>query len=341
MGDATGTRITFSANRGDVNVGRLIRRCLVSGLFLLGADKVAYGQLVVTTNNSQSVYQGSTLMITASPVMPQLNLVVSGGETYCDDLSYTISINWTAPTGQQSMDSLNGDFACNQTSNVNWASKFAGGTATLQWTASTTCSSQSGTLSFQILGTNPSPLSVDTLIASPPWFWRNILAWESSAWSASPTGIYHQFNSSGVPINCNCPNGIGLTQLDPPSSILDFWAWPDNEVDGYNLLVSKQSGASSNWNSELSQMMNNNGGHPVWPSYSAGACNFSATAPSGAPAGGTHSFADADWIHAYNSNYFIFWNPPTQPGGTGFWDMDLVSNGKPAYVPNVCNSPAI
>jgi hypothetical protein len=348
MGHATERRIIFSAtasrNGTGAHVGQFIRRCLAFGVFLLAADKIAYGQLVVTTNNGASVSQGSSLRITASPVMPQLNLWVSGGAIYCDSMSYTLSINWTAPTGQQTMTSLNGDFACNQTANVNWGSQFAGGTATLQWNSYATCADNSGGFSFQILGTNPPPSAVRSLISSPPWFWWNMVAYESGAWTASPTGMYHQFASTGVPINCNCPNGIGLGQLEPPypSGNLDFWAWPDNEVDSYNLLVRKQSLAYSNWNNELSDMIANNGGHPIWPTYLKGACNFSATAPSGAPASGTHSFGDADWMHSYNSNYFIFWNPPTQPNGTGAWDMDLVNTkGNPAYVPSVCSSPAI
>jgi hypothetical protein len=319
------------------------RASILTLLALVGA-KNADAQLSATTNNNVTVSQGSILYINGTPIMPQLNFAVSGGETTCDTLSWTISIDWTAPSGQQTSTTFNGQFACNQTATVDWSSVgFAGGTAALSWTDD--CG-DAGNLSFSILGTNPPPSAVDSLTStsSPPWFWLNILAWESQAWHASPTGIYHQFTSSGVPLNCNCPNGIGLTQLDPvsggtfPNGNNDFWSWSVNEVDGYNLLVSKQSAASTNWNAELADMLNNNGGQPSWAHWSQGVCTFDASPPSGVPAAGAHSFADANWLKNYNGNYFIFWDPPAN-GNPGFWDIN--SAGLTTYVPNVCSSPAI
>ncbi len=335
---ASGSRPSRHSARGLVFQGK----GLATFIFMLTLCGTVQAQLVVKTNNNGSVSQNSTLYIDATPAMPQLNLSVSGGALTCDSLWYTLDIDWTAASGQQTFVQVSGSFPCNQTNGIAWGSLYAGGTATLTWTDD--CG-DAGNLTFTILGTNPSPAIVDSFLPSTPWFWRNLLAWESAAWTASPTGIYHQFNSSGVPLNCNCPNGIGLTQLDPqaggtfPSGANDFWAWNYNLVDGFNLLAGKRSAAYQSWSNELNDMLNTNGGQPVWPHWSSGVCTFDASPPSGAPAAGTYSFADGDWIKFYNGGFMIFWNPPLHPGTAGTWDIN--SDGDPTYVPKVCASPAI
>ena len=305
-------------------------------------------QLVVKTNNSASVSGTSTLYIDVSPTMPQLNLSVSGGALTCDSLSYTLDIDWTATTGphpaQETFAELTGSFPCNQTSSIDWASLYAGGTATLTW--SDDCG-DAGTLSFKIRGTNPSPAMVDSFIPSTPWFWRNMLAWESGAWSTSPTGIYHQFEADGTPLNiCQCPNGIGLTQLDGkfPSGVNDFWAWNYNLVDGFNLLASYSSAATSAWNNEYSQMVQSTAGTPVYPPTTTIPPNCVFMYP---VANSGHSYVDANLIRMYNNGpgfsqgvyngAYIFWDPPI---GTvaGFWDPEDNSQN---YVHHVCQTNSL
>lgn len=337
-------------------------RVSILGLLAFGFQASIAAQLTVTSNNNVNVTQNSVLLIDKTPLMPQLNLVVPAGVTYCDTLSWSLTIDWFAPSGQQSLASLNGQFPCGHTAAVDWHSVgYAGGTATLQWIASDSCGTDgAGSITFTIKGTNPDPPSVRSFIPSVPWFWFNLLAWESRAWSSSPTGIYHQYDSNGFPINCNCPNGIGLTQLDPgsggtfPSGTSDFWAWNYNEVDGFNLLVSKRTGAYNYWTSEWNDMLTNTGGNAVpanWSSdctthangavcggFTAGttlSCSFSSASANGSPSG----FGDGNWIHNYNSNFFVDWVDGT-PNSPGHWEYD-VQGSTSGYVFNVCKSPAI
>ncbi|HKS72076.1 MAG TPA: hypothetical protein VJQ82_02695 [Terriglobales bacterium] len=46
-----------------------------------------------------------------------------------------------------------------------------------------------------------------------PWFRRNLVARESAAWSASPTGTYHQFAADGTPLKV-LPGATGSNPHD-------------------------------------------------------------------------------------------------------------------------------
>lgn len=347
------------SSRRDKRPGRRLSYMRLAAIMLgLIACGTARAQFVVQTNGGSTVSQGTTLSIDSSPAMPLLTFSVSGGALTCDSLNWSMDISWTFVTGNQgSLLERSGTFYCNQTQTVDWNSEYGGGSATVSW--SDDCG-HAGNISFTILGTNPSPAAVDSFIPSTPWFWRNLLAWESRAWSTSPTGIYHQFASGGTPLDCDCPNGIGLTQLDPanggtyPSGINDFWAWNYNEVDGFNLLANIRTAAYNNWTSEWNDMSANTGGNLVpanWPSdctthangavcggFTAGTtlfCSFSSANANGSPNG----FGDGSWIHRYNGSFFVDWVDGT-PNSPGYWEYDAQgpTNG---YVFNVCKSPAI
>ncbi len=303
-------------------LNRLIYNCALL-LSVLALSGFLHGQtpvLQVTTDGGATVRSGETLYIDTSPFMPDVNLEVANT---CGTLFWDLVISWTGVGGQATYVSTNGQIPCGQWDSLDWVTiGYYGGTATIQWyvTAPNGTTPGSGTFTFTIAGTNPPPSSVDAL-ASVPWFFENIIQWESK---------YRQFDSSGNPLNCNCPNGIGLTQLDPPFTNNDFWDWVNNVEDGLLMVLTpKQALAYASWSNELAQMIATTGSSPVYPrttSYSY--CSFAY------PQSNNDSYADGDWIHAYNGGYYIFWDPPAN-GVAGFWDID--TNG---YVASVCNSKA-
>lgn len=328
---------------------RFILKVVVSAAVALAVGTTAYGQeLEVTSAGGVEVSNGSEVAIDQNPLMPPLTLAVPGGATACDGLSWAMQITWsgTAPTDIPTNAALSGEFPCNQTYQVDWTSVgYAGGTTTITWSALDDCGNTlgSGTLSFTIFGTNPPTSAVDSLIPSAPWFWENMIAWESRAYSLGTPITYHQFLSAGTPLDCECPTGVGLTQLDPPNSVLDYWDWPQNEVDGYNVLASDQTPATNAWNNEFNQMVQTTAGSPVYPPTTS----FPPNCTFMYPVNGGHSYVDANWIKMYNtgpglsggvySGAFIFWDPPT--GTTvGFWDPEDTSRN---YVQNVCQSNAL
>ncbi|MGH9775895.1 MAG: hypothetical protein ACRD50_13210 [Candidatus Acidiferrales bacterium] len=264
-----------------VLVYRLGCRCAALLLFVLGGCVTVHGQTLQVTNNGATVNPGDTLKIDDIPMMPQLSLEPAG----CDSASYDMDINWTAATGEQTNVQVSGWWTCNEPTDFDWSPVgYAGGTVTIQWTGYDSCGNTTGSanFNFNIVGTNPLPSAVDAM-ANSPWFFENTIAEESRAWTSAPTGVYHQFDASGFPLNCSCPSGIGLTQLDPPANFDDFWNWSTNLSDGLGVLNGKQAGAATSWSNELQQMIGNNGGIPVWAPWQSGVCTFDASRPSGLP----------------------------------------------------------
>jgi hypothetical protein len=285
-------------------------------VLILGVSSISHEQsgsplLVVISNNR--VFDGDTISIDATPSMPPLTLSVAGTCADSCSVHYTFQVDFTAPGGQQTFSSTTGDFSCDSSGSIDWTTiGFRGGTATISWLVNNG-NDGGGTFTFTIKGTNPSAAQVDSL-ASSPWFFENIISQESS---------YLQFISNGTPYIGNNPNGIGLTQLDPPPSSDDFWNWRTNMTDGAALLGTKQPIAYNSWSNEFQQMVNTTSGNPVFPPATAYTfCLFQY------PQNGADSYADGDWIHYYNSNFFIFWNPTFRT-----WDID--TNG---YVKAVCNA---
>ncbi len=299
---------------------RLTGSCAALALLVLATTATASGQSLVVTSGGSTVSQGNTLSITTVPSMPSIVLSVNGG-TSCDSVSYAVSVSYTDQAGQQTSatyvaDNIQGD----QSVTVSWAGILEGGTVTVSWQFDGV--NQSSTLGFFINGINPSPSAIDAYASSGPWFIRNMISQESS---------YRQYDGFGYPL-WGAPDGIGLMQLEPPSRISldqDYWSWPANVADGLTLLNGKQPGAYNHWQAQLSNWVND-GSSPAVPSTYGTYCAFQY------PQNGGDYYGDADWIHAYNGNYFTLWVRPVPGVSPGYWSMDGYNNS--GYVQKVCNA---
>jgi hypothetical protein len=306
-------------------------------LLALAITVTVSGQTLVVTSSGSTISQGATLTSTTIPSMPNLVLSVNGGSS-CDRVSYIVDVSYTDQAGsttwaQYSAQNSVGD----QPVTVSWSGILTGGSATVSWQFNGV--NQSSTLGFFITGTNPPNSIVDTYALSGPWFVRNLIAWESRAWNLAPLGQYKQFDSLGYPL-FGAPDGIGLMQLEPPNRISldqDYWSWPANVADGLATLNGKQASAYSFWNTHLGRWQADAAGpsHPVPESLFA-FCDFKY------PATGGDSYADSEWMKAYNGavTYFIYWikstvgsNPPN-----GHWVIDDSPNN---YVHQVCKSASL
>jgi hypothetical protein len=265
--------------------------------------------------------------------MPNLVLSVNGG-TSCDAFSYQISITYTDQAGAITGTNITfnaQDVVGDQSSTVDWFSNFEGGNATISWQFDGV---SEPSFSFEINGINPSNSAVDSYLSNGDgaWFKQNLVAWESRAYSLAPSGQYKQFDPSNTtyPVLWGGPDGVGLMQVESPNrsnSDRDFWSWPANIADGLAVLDGKKSAAYQSWNDELGQMQSLTGANPVYPpSIGYAYCYFSY------PQNGNDTYADGDWIHYYNGNYFIFFHP-ADSSGPNRWDIDTMG-----YVMSVCNA---
>lgn len=299
---------------------QLQRHCTVLVLLALATAATASGQTLVVTSGGSTVSQGTTLFITTVPSMPNLALSVNGGSS-CDTVSYIVDVSYTDQVGRTTWAQYNAqNEPGDQAVTVSWSGVLEGGGATVSWQFDG--ANESSTLDFFINGINPSPSAVDAYVSSGPWFIRNLVSQESS---------YRQYDGLGYPLFGPdldpTRGGIGLFQLDPPFNSMDYWSWSANVSDGLSLLASKQSAAYQSWNNELGQMQSLTGTNPVYPPPTGYTyCYFSY------PQNGNDSYADGDWIHYYNGNYFIFFHP-ADSSGPNRWDIDTTG-----YVMRVCNA---
>jgi hypothetical protein len=304
---------------------------------LILAVSPANCQTLAVTSGGQTVGENTTVSINTIPNMPNLVLSINGG-TSCDSFSYVVSVTYTDQAGAMTGHSYSSaaDIEGDTSSTVDWSWGLEGGTATIAWEFD---GSAEQAFTFYINGTNPSNSIVDSYLAggAAPWFAQNLVAYESRAWSWAPSGRYKQFDSSGAGGGCvvpgwgcpiwGTPDGIGLMQLEPParaSSDQDFWAWSWNIADGIHWLYNEKQGPAYNsWNNEFQQMQADMAPGVRYPPDSDYTyCYFSY------PQNNNDTYADGDWIHYYNGDYFIFWNHTNLS-----WDID--SNG---YVSKVCNT---
>lgn len=297
---------------------RFLAKFVVLAASVLVIPLAASAQTLVVTSSGSTVSQGATLTINTVPNMPNLVLSVNGGSS-CDTVSYAVAVSYSDRAGYTTDATyVEQDEPGDQSVTVSYFGVLEGGVATVSWQFDGV--NQSSTLGFFINGSNPQNSDVDAYVSSGPWFIRNLINHESG---------YQQFDGFGNPI-WGSPDGIGLMQLEPPARASldqDFWSWPANLADGLSWLNNTKKGPAYNsWNNELQQMQSDMApGQRYPPNTGYSYCYFSY------PQNGNDSYADGDWIHYYNGNYFIFWNHSNLS-----WDIDTTG-----YVANVCNTPAL
>ena len=214
--------------------GRSLRgSCAALALLFFATAATVCGQSLVVTSGGSTVNQGTTISITTVPSMPNLVLSVNGGNS-CDTVSYIVDVSYTDQAGNTTWAQYSAqNYAGDQPVTADWSGVLTGGSASVSWQFDGT--SEGSTLGFFINGGNPPNSAVDAYASSGPWFVRNLIAWESRAWSLSPTGQYKQFDAFGYPL-WGTPDGIGLMQLEPLYRISldqDYWSWPTNVADGF------------------------------------------------------------------------------------------------------------
>lgn len=308
---------------------QLLCKCAALIVLCFATAATASAQLVVTSGGVP-VNQGDALWMTTVPSMPDIVFSVNGG-TSCDYVSYSLYVEYTDQAGSPtSITYVAQNEPGDQSVPLDSGGILSGGVATVTWQFDGI--DESSTANFVINGTNPPNSAVDAYASSGPWFVLNLIAWESRAWSLSPTGQYKQFDSFGNPL-WGSPDGIGLMQLEPPNRASvdqDFWSWPDNVADGLHLLSTTQAGAYSHWNTQIGNSQTDGGPNP--PAFYGTHCAFQY------PQNGGDYYGDADWIHSYNSYYYTLWVRPSG-GNPGYWNMDGYNNS--GYVQSVCNSDAL
>jgi hypothetical protein len=220
---------------------------------------------------------------------------------------------------------------------------------------------------FKILGLNPTYEEVDSYVADisgAPWFYSNMLSWESCA---TNTGHYNQFVESGMtclssgqsvgaPI-FGGPHGFGMAQLESPTDVdWDFWDWTYNVYDGVSKLLSLQYGspyyeyAYSFWAQQVSQWEADSAyatGTGTWNAESGGIrTSVDGKVPNSCfydyccfeyPQGGDDSYADGEWVKIYNgaATQYMSWINTVSGGAAGYWRLNDSAN----YVEDVCNAP--
>jgi hypothetical protein len=189
-------------------------------------------------------------------------------------------------------------------------------------------------LSFSIMGTNPTQAAINSFVGSSPWFLHRIIQLESG---------YQQFTASGAP-KFGPPNGFGLMQVDPPASTYQIWDWTQNATAG--LAILNAFSATTYWNTQLANWASFNSSYPAAaigpPSdTSEGPCVFSYYSP----ANGSSPYSDAVWMKRYNSGYngpFIQFNQFIGLNGTaqGVWLINDINTLGVNYVQVVCSAIA-
>ena len=202
-----------------------------------------------------------------------------------------------------------------------------GGSATISYAYG----AAKGSVSFTVLGQNPTASTVKALLTSP-WFVQQLANSESPG--------YLQFNSSGYPV-FGGPNGYGIMMIDFNNTASDLWNWVVNVSDGLKSVSSFGTLATTWWNNQVDAFNAWNAAHTpsAQPPYDTteGPCTFSSD-----PSASMHIYSDAVWIKSYNagppdsSNAYIVFS-----AGSGAWSYQPLStyNGKVwDYVYRVCTT---
>ena len=298
------------------------------------ANVVAASYNAAVTSGGSAIGPGGVVYISAAPSMPSISATMQASiSSYATQWSLTVS--YARPDGTGTNTDTFGPSTTTGSApwSVPWSGNFRGGTAVLSWKVNGTVN---GSVSFYILGTNPSNSVIDAAIngTNAPWFFSHMVSAESSYFQFSPGGSPCR-TPAGYPCYTN-DSGYGLTQATT-SNGQDLWNWQGNITAGLSILTSKQTAAYAFQQDQLRQ----------WRDY-----NSLTTTPFAGPSDtqlgtaclfaypvrtGTHDYGDANWIKAFNgaaSYYLIF---RLSPDGSPYW---LFSD--PAdYVYSVCHAPAL
>lgn len=262
--------------------------------------------------------------------MPELNISF-GGLASCDSVSLDIKMAWLDPYTSRETQYDTGSVTINGTDawlldGPGWGYQFGSDTNSEGGYATLSYQINGGPVQyfyFNIGGLNPDQGQVDNFYNSlappvaptPPWFWGNILAEESSGqqYYASGCPVPDPINVNNCPLVEGNPDGIGISQVDGvknPSYVNDslYWNFEENIEEALVILQSSQSGAYTFWSKQVTQ----SNGTPVPTSLNT-PCKGSYFSY---PQTGSWNFEDAEWIQAYNGTshgYFIVWNAPGYP----------------------------
>lgn len=162
-------------------------------------------------------------------------------------------------------------------------------------------------------------------LVSVPWFWGNILDWES-------TGGRQYASVPGNPLVAANPDGIGISQIDGTQNVvydIDYWNFEANIEDGFMVLSGKATESENNW---LAQYKTDSNYTAVSGDQSYTNCSFQTSMQ---PLG-DHSYGDADWIQDYNTHsdkhWYLWWTGAK-------WEFKWqTSEAGHNYVPDVCNA---
>ncbi len=265
------------------------------------------------------------MFITSTPALPLFASLLP--QPLTGNVNWKLSIMYDSPGSYTYTCSLAPTVAASSTWNIGGSPPYCGGTATLSFTYGPAL----GSVSFTILGQNPSVATVKSLLVTGPCYAEQLANSESPG--------YLQFQSSGYPV-FGSPNGYGIMQIDYNNSPYDVWDWLTNVDDGLNTISSDAAIATAFLTSEINLWSAYKSTHiPLAPApYVAteGPCSFSIS-----PASGEHPYSDAIAIKSYNSG------PPSVSRPTGAyiyfanaWTFNTLSNTSPQfdYVYRVCTT---
>jgi hypothetical protein len=322
--------------------------------------------LQVTCNGQTVTANSSTCFISADPAFPQLVASL----TPATNVQWTFTAVYDSPPYQVKNDPswYYWEYTCSASGsgsswNVANTGGICGGSATISYTGS-----YNGSITFNILGYNPTVSAVQTALSaypwmpSQPWYLFQLVNQESSYYQFCPAPPLKATNCTAARSNWphwGPPEGFGLTQVDltqnPPSVYQSvIWDWTQSVTLGSRILQHDIANASSSWAQSLldySSYVNGTLTNGVVPPYLAppsdvleggppgGGCLFSYNYPAKE---GTHPYSDAIAMKYYNagagSPYEQFVGPTSATAFDGHWAFSPYGGNGTDYVNAVCTA---
>jgi hypothetical protein len=296
------------------------------------------------TQNGNGVASGGSAWITPYPAMPSLiaTLTPAAGTNLAANSQWQSSFvldtkgsyTWTCTAPSSGQRVLGSSVPWNITAEL---SGICGGAVSITYSYA---SQTPRTFTFNVLGQNPDVGAIQSaLVAEYPWY--------STTRGAAPWFLfqlvnheshYKQFNNDGT-ANFGPPNGFGVMQVDPPSSLYQIWDWTENIPEGLNRLNAYNADTFwnqqvQNWQSfNLLQLANGLQTVPAPLDTSEGPCVFSSS-----PQGSSHPYSDAIWMKRYNTgpNYTPYLRFDS---ALHLWIFNFLGGDGNDYVGLVCNTP--